>query len=475
MPAESPSPSESVLTVTQLTYRIKNVIERNMNEVWVEGEISNFVHHGSGYMYFSLKDRDAQIRCAMFKGKNRSLRFRPSNGALVRARGTIGVWPPQGTYQLYVDQMLPSGVGALHQAFEELKIRLHREGLFDPRHKKPIPKFPRRIGVVTSPTGAAIRDIVNVISRRYPLTELVLCPARVQGDGAAFEISRAIRTFDTMTGPERPDVLIVGRGGGSIEDLWPFNEEITARAVFACSIPVIAAVGHEIDTTITDFVADFRAPTPSAGAEAGVPDMMELRAELTHREQRMIRMMTGLLQTGRLRLDRLAESPAFKPRIVIREMQMNLDRSMDMLVAGLKDQTYTTRSRLNRLNAAFIAHQPGGSVRRLHAELDRLGSRWNLAWKDRIHDETRRLEALRREMSAFSLEKFRHALIVIAAELKGHDPRAILRKGYAICSRRDGTIVTAVRDAPAGTALDVEIGDGILECDVTGGRRTHES
>ncbi|HPQ41902.1 MAG TPA: exodeoxyribonuclease VII large subunit, partial [bacterium] len=209
-----PPAQESILSVSQLTYRIKNVIERSIEEIWVEGEISNFVHHGSGHMYFSLKDRDAQIRCAMFKGKNRQLRFRPTNGALVRARGSISVWPPQGTYQLYVEEMQPSGIGALHQAFEELKARLHREGLFDARHKKPIPKFPRKVGVVTSPTGAAIRDIVNVISRRYPLTDLVLCPARVQGEGAAVEIARAIRTFDGMSGSEKPDVLIVGRGGG---------------------------------------------------------------------------------------------------------------------------------------------------------------------------------------------------------------------------------------------------------------------
>jgi len=461
-----PGSPETVLTVSQLTFRIRNVLERNLEEVWVEGEISNFIHHGSGHMYFSLKDSDAQLRCAMFRNRNRSLRFRPANGNRVRARGTIGVWPPQGTYQLYVNDMQPSGIGALHQAFEALKARLQAEGLFDARHKRAIPRFPRRVGVVTSPTGAAIRDIVNVIRRRYPLTELVICPARVQGEGAAEEIVRAIRTFDSRSGPDRPDVLIVGRGGGSIEDLWPFNEEITARAVFACTIPVIAAVGHEIDMTITDFVADLRAPTPSAGAEAAVPDSIEIRADLTHMEHRLVRIMRSVISTSRLRLDRLAESDLLKPRRMIREKQMNMDRLHDLLVAGLKDRSHAARTALNRLEAAFLARAPHRRIERLKSTLDRMTARLKTAWSDQAHGRRRRIDSAAGELAGFNLDRYRSALDVIAAELKGHDPRAILRKGYAICSRKDGRIVSSVGDVDVGSDVNVELGDGRLACAV---------
>jgi len=318
--------------------------------------------------------------------------------------------------------MLQSGVGALHRAFEELKARLQREGLFDSQYKKTIPQFPRRIGIVTSPTGAAIQDIVNVISRRYPLVDLVLCPARVQGEGAAQEIVTAIRTFDELDHKCRPDLLIVGRGGGSIEDLWPFNEEITARAVFHCSIPVISAVGHEIDFTIMDFVADLRAPTPSAGAEEAVPDQAEIRSNMIHYQRRLVRQMKSMIQTDKLRVEGIIGSMLFRPQTFIRETQMNLDRLQDMLVAGLKEQK---------------------------------------------HYEIRRLEVMTGAIKSFNLDRFRNQINVITAEFRGHDPRVILRKGYAICSRKDGKIVSSIQDVSSGTDVDVELGDGILECKVT--------
>lgn len=251
------------LSVTDATRMIKTLLETTLPMMWIEGEISNFTHHSSGHMYFSLKDPTSQISCVMWKGRNRSMHFRPQDGMKVLVNGRVTVYERRGNYQLDVWQMLPGGVGALQQAFEQLKIRLSEEGLFDEKYKRPLPKYPRRIGIVTSPTGAAIRDLHSVLSRRWPSAELILRPALVQGTGAAEDIARAIEEFNEYG---EVDVLIVGRGGGSLEDLWAFNEEVVARAIFHSKLPIISAVGHEIDFTIADFVADLRAATPSAAA-----------------------------------------------------------------------------------------------------------------------------------------------------------------------------------------------------------------
>ena len=264
-----------VLTVTQLNTYIKSVIDSdlNLNNVFVQGEISNFTnHYRTGHYYMSIKDGDSSIKAVMFKYSNQRLRFMPENGMNVILRGRVSVFERDGQYQLYIDDMQPDGAGALALAFEQLKQKLAFQGLFDPDKKKPIPFMPRRIGVVTSNTGAAVHDIINVISRRFPMTELIIAPVQVQGTSAAGQIAAAIREFNSCNGA---DVLIVGRGGGSVEDLWAFNEEVVARAVYESRIPVISAVGHETDFTICDFVADLRAPTPSAAAELAVPDWRE--------------------------------------------------------------------------------------------------------------------------------------------------------------------------------------------------------
>lgn len=264
-----------VLTVTQLNTYIKSVIDSdlNLNNVFVQGEISNFTnHYRTGHYYMSIKDGDSSIKAVMFKYSNQRLRFMPENGMNVILRGRVSVFERDGQYQLYIDDMQPDGAGALALAFEQLKQKLDSQGLFDPDKKKPIPFMPKRIGVVTSNTGAAVHDIINVISRRFPMTELVIAPVQVQGTSAAGQIAAAIREFNSCNGA---DVLIVGRGGGSVEDLWAFNEEVVARAVYDSHIPVISAVGHETDFTICDFVADLRAPTPSAAAELAVPDWRE--------------------------------------------------------------------------------------------------------------------------------------------------------------------------------------------------------
>jgi len=260
---------EKIYTVSELTREIKQVLETGFPCLWVEGEISNFKRHSSGHLYFTLKDENSQIRCAMWRYRANDLIFRPEDGMKVLVQGNLQVYEPGGYYQIIVQQVQPAGVGELQLAFEQLKKKLYAEGLFDEAHKKPIPIFPERIGVITSPTGAAIRDIISVITRRFPIAQIILAPVRVQGPGAKEEIVQAIQDFNEFG---EVDVLIVGRGGGSLEDLWAFNEEVVARAIFTSKIPIISAVGHEIDFSISDFVADRRAPTPSAAAEMAVPD-----------------------------------------------------------------------------------------------------------------------------------------------------------------------------------------------------------
>ena len=273
------TPSPTVYSVAELNNYVKGILDNdeNLKHIFVTGEISNYKAHYSGHLYMTIKDETASIKAVMFAGNASKLRFQPENGMKVLVFGTVSLFPRDGSYQLYISDMQPDGIGALSIAFEQLKAKLAKEGLFSDVHKKPIPRFPKRVGVVTSETGAAVQDIFNVLYRRYPNAQVILRPTKVQGVGAAEDIAKAIRVFNTY---DAADVLIVGRGGGSIEDLWAFNEEVVARAVFDSHIPVISAVGHETDYTICDFVADLRAPTPSAAAELAVPDKIELKSGL---------------------------------------------------------------------------------------------------------------------------------------------------------------------------------------------------
>ncbi len=262
-----------IYTVSEITKNIQVILEQAFPGVWIEGEISNFVLHSSGHMYFSIRDANAVLKCAMFRRANARLKFKPKNGMKIICMGAISVYKARGDYQLIVEEIEPKGIGALQLQFQQLKEKLIREGLFDQSHKVPIPFLPTRIGVVTSPTGAAIRDILNVARRRFSNVEIIINPVKVQGIGAKEEISTAINLFDEL---KNIDVMIVGRGGGSLEDLWPFNEEVVARAIYSSKVPIISAVGHEVDWTIADFVADFRAPTPSAAAELVIPRKEDL-------------------------------------------------------------------------------------------------------------------------------------------------------------------------------------------------------
>ncbi len=344
------TPSPTVYSVSQLNSYVKGVLDRdeNLTHIFVTGEISNFKAHYSGHLYMTVKDESASIKAVMFAGNASKLRFKPENGMKILAFGTVSLFPRDGSFQLYINDMQPDGVGALNIAFEQLKKKLEAEGLFRQEHKKPLPKFPQRIGVVTSSTGAAVQDVFNVLKRRYPVAQVVLRPCQVQGDGAADDIAKAIFEFNKLKGA---DVLIVGRGGGSIEDLWAFNEEIVARAVFASEIPVISAVGHETDYTICDFVADLRAPTPSAAAECAVPDIFELKANLVSINQRIFS-----LARNRVNMER-AKIGLIEKKLTLRDPVTNINEQRKDLVYLTEKLTALTNSALdnNKLKISALA------------------------------------------------------------------------------------------------------------------------
>lgn len=392
-----------VYSVSALTAEVKAVLEDGFSAIWVEGELSNFKHHTSGHMYFTLKDAEAQIRGVMFRGNNRLLKFTPKDGMAVLVFGTVTVYERRGEYQVNVEFMEPKGVGALQLAFEQLKARLEAEGLFDPARKRPLPRLPRKIGIITSPTGAVIRDMLTVIGRRFPGLAILIFPVQVQGETAAPEIAAALAHLG-----RRPDldVLIVARGGGSLEDLWAFNEEIVARAIARSPIPVISAVGHETDVTIADFVADLRAPTPSAAAELVVAQRDELRQRVDEHLGRALAAVESLLAARRARVQMLA-------------------RHLGVL-------------------------SPVAQVRRQAERLQGLRQRL-LAWWDLAR-------MLRQER-----------LKVLAGKLETLSPLSILARGYSICfSLPDRHIVKATADAAVGSEVAVRLHRGELRCLVQG-------
>lgn len=343
-----------IATVSQINGYVKKILDHNiiLNNVWIKGEISNFKHHYSGHLYITLKDEGGVLKAVMFRSSAQSLNFEPSDGMKVLARGRISVYEAGGAYQLYIEEMIPDGVGELYIAYEQLKKQLEEEGLFSPEHKKPIPQFPKRVGVVTASTGAAVRDIINVITRRYPMAEIVIYPAQVQGTGAAQSVVRAIEYFNAT---KEVDTLIVGRGGGSIEDLWAFNEEITARAIYASEIPIISAVGHETDFTIADFVADLRAPTPSAAAEIAVPSMIELRNRINTDRNRISQNVVGRIESSRLLLKRFKMKT---PKDRIDDYNLKLDSLLKSMGNSLKMKTMTLRKQFSEQTAKLDALSP---------------------------------------------------------------------------------------------------------------------
>ncbi len=352
------------LSVTQVNLYIKEVIARDdiLCDVLVKGELSNFKAHSSGHMYMSLKDESGVMRAVMFRSSAAKLLFKPQNGMKVIARGRVGVYERDGQYQLYIEEMQQEGQGDLYVAFEQLKIKLAAEGLFDASHKKPLPKYPKRVGVVTAPTGAAIRDIINVLTRRFSYADIVLYPVLVQGENSAASIVSAIEYFNEASAA---DVLIVGRGGGSIEDLWSFNEECVARAIYNSRIPVVSAVGHEIDFTISDFVADLRAPTPSAAAELVVPSQTELAEKFNNVYKRMFNQAMRAIENRRMRVDACCDRPVFKnPTRRIDDERQRLDGVSFMLETAYKSASGEKKRQLAECAAKLDALSPLGTLSR---------------------------------------------------------------------------------------------------------------
>ena len=339
-----------ILTVTQLNTYVKSVIDADdkLSLLYINAEISNFTnHYRTGHFYMTLKDENSTVKAVMFKTEASRIRFIPENGMKVLIRGHLSVFPRDGQYQVYIDDMQPDGTGSLHMAFEQMKTKLQKEGLFDEDKKKPLPQYPMRVGVVTSKTGAAVQDIINVLGRRFPMATVVLCPVQVQGESAAQEICKAIELFNEK---KAADVLIVGRGGGSIEDLWSFNEESVARAVFKSEIPVISAVGHETDFTICDFVSDLRAPTPSAAAELCVPSSIEESSYIYSFLRRSQRAMTARIDSERKMISQTEKSSGLKnPFYLIETSRISLDKTAKSIDSAIRMKIEKSRAELSRL------------------------------------------------------------------------------------------------------------------------------
>jgi len=370
-------------TVSQVNLYIKSIFEadKHLRDIIVKGEISNFKLHTSGHMYMSLKDDTGVIRAVMFKGSAGKLPFTPQNGMKIIAHGRIAVYERDGQYQLYMDGMQPDGIGALHMAYEQLKAKLAEEGLFDERHKKPLPKFPKKVGIITASTGAAIRDILNILSRRFACADVLLYPVLVQGEGAAEQIANAIEWFNREASDcgsaAGADVLIVGRGGGSIEDLWAFNEEVVARAIFGSVIPIVSAVGHEVDFTIADFVADMRAPTPSAAAELVVPSQIELAERIGTMHSRILFCARQGLQARRQKIENISDKPIMRnPAIKIDERRLQLDNiqkhfenAAQTLLTKKRQQFLLNTSKLDALSPLNVMNRGYAAVKAASGEI----------------------------------------------------------------------------------------------------------
>ena len=440
------TPAESAITVSALNRQVKTLLERGLAKLWVEGEISNIARPASGHIYFSLKDSDAQIRAAFFRQRQRGPTIGLKNGDLVLVFGRVSLYEPRGDYQLIVEQIEPAGEGALKREFDRLKKKLAAEGLFDEDRKQPLPELPERIGIVTSPSGAAVRDVLTVLRRRFPAIPVVIYPAAVQGDAAPGELIRALETANSRA---ECDVLIVGRGGGSLEDLWAFNDEKLARAIDASEIPVVSAVGHEVDFTIADFVADVRAPTPSGAAEMVVPDAADWQRSLAVHESRLVRLAERSLEDVGQRLDWLARHLMQQsPRATLSRQAQSLGELRGRLSAAMRSQIVERRVDVREYEAALLRQSPA-------VRIERAGSRLTHA-SDTLVNRIRRL-----------LEARTHRLGLSARALDAVSPLATLGRGYAIVSDAGtGRVVTAASELERGAAIEARLADGRVRATV---------
>jgi len=439
--------SRDIYSISRLNSELRHVLEGSFPLLWIEGEISNLSSPRSGHLYFSLKDAQAQIRCALFRNKRNLLRFQPENGSKVLARARVALYEPRGDCQLIIEHLEPVGDGALQLAFEQLKKKLQAEGLFDTERKKPLPPFPRRIGVISSPSGAAVRDVLQVLERRFPGALVTLYPSSVQGANAAEELRLAL---ELALRRGRDDVLILTRGGGSLEDLAAFNDEPLARCIAAARIPLVSAVGHEIDFTIADFVADRRAPTPSAAAELVSPDTDALQRRFAQLGDRLHQQQAAQLrQAGRLLTQLEGRLERQHPGTQLQLQQQRLDELQLRLTRHLERHIGQLRAGLRQGENRLRAQHPAGRLRDLEPRLGQLGVRLNLAMQHSLRQKQERLSARARELNAIS-------------------PLAILERGYSITTLENGKPLTNLDQVELGTELSIRLSSGRLSAEVTG-------
>ena len=436
---ESKKPDPKVFSVSELNLQARVTIEKQFNLVWVEGELSNFARPRSGHWYFTLKDDNAQVRCAMFANRNRLAQLQPADGQQVLIKGRVSIYEGRGDFQIIVDQIEHAGEGLLRQAYEQLKIKLSSEGLFSEEYKKPLPSFPRHIAIVSSPTGAAVKDILAVWGRRYPALEVTLVPTSVQGENAATEIIEALDSAEELG----PDLIIVTRGGGSLEDLWSFNLESVARRIFACQIPLVSAIGHEIDFTIADFVSDIRAPTPSAAAEIAVPELTEIRDQVKDFEKTLInswkntkQMLQLTLQNARLRL--------LSPTTVIEQAHQRIDDASNRTLTAITRLIDLQKERLANNRAQLRILGPNQKLSGAKSELLSKKTRLIRSIQDKLLKDDERLRSLARVLESVS-------------------PLPTLSRGYAIVRDQDSaSVLTKKSQLEMGQRVVTQITDAIF-------------
>lgn len=433
-----------VFTVSQLNRKVKQLLELHLPLIWVSGEISNLAQPSSGHWYFSLKDDSAQIRCAMFRQANSRLRWQPQSGKQVLVRGRVSIYEGRGEYQLIVEHMEDAGTGALQRAYEALKLKLLQEGLFADEHKQELPLFPQHIGVITSPTGAAIHDILTVLQRRYPIAEVTVVPSMVQGEGAAATLLDGLNKAERFG---RFDLLIIGRGGGSLEDLWAFNDEALARAIFACRIPIISAVGHEVDFTICDFVADIRAPTPSASAEIATPDLIEW-------QQTLDTWYGQLLQQMRNRLLQFQQQLAYLQRRLrhpgeqLKAQAMRLQKAQAALRHSFSQHINTQQKQLTHLQHRLQQQHPQHRIQLLQRQTKQ--------WLAQLH-----------QLIRHQLFRKKQALSAQCQLLDAVSPLAVLGRGYSIVTNQDGSIVQSANQINVGDKVYTQLATGGFDSQIT--------
>ena len=434
--------NDRYITVTQLTKYIKYKLEQdsNLETIYLKGEISNFKAHTRGHFYFTLKDENARISAIMFNNLASKIKFIPTDGMKVLVECRIGVYEATGAYQVYVSNMLEDGVGNLYVAFNQLKEKLEREGLFKKEYKKPIPKIPRRIGIITASTGAAIRDILSTIARRFPVVETILFPCLVQGELAKDDIVRNIELANTYD----LDVIILGRGGGSIEDMWPFNEEIVARAIFKSEIPIISAVGHEIDFTISDFVADLRAPTPTGAAEMAVPNMVDIKAHLSQINIRLSKAMNNKIEMSREILNRYQKSYVLtNPMSLYERLEQNFDHLYERLINGMKVNINANQEHLNKLKNSFIFTNP------------------NMLFIDKAYNYNDLVNRLKSCIDRV-IENKSNKYLQLLSKLEVLNPITTLKRGYSI-TKKDDKVINSINDVKVNDLIVTKIDGGYFE------------